>query len=81
MIMTTALTPREKAHKVAEAALHDMREMLPPDELEDGYDLFEQPDGGILIVCGHDVKLYVGPDGEEGSVPAELLFHDTEPLW
>ena len=61
---------REKAHKVAEAALQDIREMLPPEQIEDGYDLEEDGDGGLWIKCGHDVVLHVDADGEEdGRVP------------
>lgn len=71
-------TAREKAHRVAEAALRDIADMVPPEEFENGYDLEEQPDGGILIRCSHDVRLYVDASGEEASVPMELL-HSPEP--
>jgi hypothetical protein len=66
---------REAAHKAAEAALSDMREQLPADQIEDGYDLTDLPNGDILVECGHDVKFdidrdgewqgYIGPSGDE----------------
>jgi hypothetical protein len=55
---------REAAHKAAEAALQDMREMLPADQIEEGYDLTDLPTGDILVECGHDVKFAIDQDGE-----------------
>jgi hypothetical protein len=55
---------REAAHKAAEAALSDMREQLPADQIEDGYDLTDLPNGDILVECGHDVKFAIDRDGE-----------------
>lgn len=63
---------REAAHAVAEAAQREIRQVLP--DSEHGYDLEEQPDGGILIRLGHDVVLYVDKHGDEMPVPTRLLL-------
>lgn len=66
---------REAAHKAAEAALHDMKEQLAPEQVEDGYDLEELSNGDIKITCGHDVVLYVDLDGEvQYDSPADPPF-------
>jgi hypothetical protein len=54
---------REAAHRYAEGALQDMKQ-IAPEQIEDGYDLTELPNGDILVECGHDVKFAVDRDGE-----------------
>lgn len=60
---------REAAHKMAERAMSDIRDMLSEGDMgenyEPGYDLVYHDNGWIEIKASHDVRLYVDPDGEE----------------
>jgi hypothetical protein len=71
----------DAARRVAETTLADMREMVPPDQFEDGYDLNPDGEGGLWIQCSHDVVLHVNQDGEQdGRVrpvqPLSELFEE-----